>query len=264
MGKIVCIDAGHGGTDSGATWGEETEKEIALGFAHRLAGVLRRRGYRVQFTRDEDRSRSLPQRVATSNAAGADAFVSLHVNQNPARRAWGFQAIHMRGSERGRQLAAAIFSHMYPEGRPVGSWARVATDASEHVGYTRAAEAVVGSRPGGMTAAEALQRAGIAEPFRTLYVLRHTRAPAVLVELGFLSNVDDRVRMRAEWWLQHTAGAIADGLDEFLGGAQPAVLPDRPLDPSPVAAPAPAVRTSLPRDLGRRMAAAVSGFLSHL
>ncbi len=95
MSRIICIDPGHGGYDPGACANGVREKEITLQIGLQLRDLLRRAGFQVIMTRDSDVSpggyrqvdADLRERCRISNAAGADVFLSLHVNAGGGRGA---------------------------------------------------------------------------------------------------------------------------------------------------------------------------------
>lgn len=91
MAKRICIDAGHGGKDPGATNGNYQEKRAALGIALELGLLLFRGGYEVYFTRTNDTYVSLADRCKISNDAKADAFISLHLNSVSSGAASGVE-----------------------------------------------------------------------------------------------------------------------------------------------------------------------------
>jgi N-acetylmuramoyl-L-alanine amidase len=83
---IVVIDAGHGGKDTGASCcGNKKEKDVALSIALKLKKRLKRKGYRVYMTRDNDSFVKLPQRTKFANKKRADIFVSIHANAAPTK-----------------------------------------------------------------------------------------------------------------------------------------------------------------------------------
>ena len=96
--RIVVIDAGHGGIDSGTTGVDGLlEKNLVLDEALRLKKVLQRRGYTVHLTRDSDIYIPLRERVNIARGYQADLFISLHADSNPdARRQWCFGVYALR------------------------------------------------------------------------------------------------------------------------------------------------------------------------
>lgn len=185
---LVCIDAGHGGRDPGAVTGGVRESDLALEYAVSLATEIESRGGAVRLTRDADRTTTLAARANAANAAGAAVFVSLHLNAAERPNAHGFQVFHAAGSARGERLAGLI-------------WERVAAARTQWAGvYPDESPACGGRR---------------------LYVLRATKMPAVLLELGFLTNELDRAVLLDPAHRQAVCRAVADALDVFLGVTTP-------------------------------------------
>ncbi|MBE3519627.1 MAG: N-acetylmuramoyl-L-alanine amidase [Firmicutes bacterium] len=183
---LVCIDAGHGGSDPGAVGpGGELEKDVNLAVSRYIRVYVSRCGYQVLLTRDSDVELKLDQRVALANRAGAHVFISVHSNlavksgdggyvRDPAPR--GLETFYYHGSSTGKALAQRLADTMaVASGFPVR---RVA--------------------PSGF------------------YVVKYTAMPAVLVETGFLSNETDRSLLREPAFLDKLALGIALGVAEYL------------------------------------------------
>jgi N-acetylmuramoyl-L-alanine amidase len=180
---LVCIDPGHGGTDPGAVAGGVREADIALDYALAVGTQLERAGLAVLYTRTTHRTIDLAARTRAANEAGASVFVSLHCNASASPAAEGVQIFHCRGSARGEALARRVFDRIATVVPPERS-SGVFPDESPACGNRR------------------------------LYVLRATRMPAILIELGFLTNLTDRTRLldpEARDWL---AAAIAAELEK--------------------------------------------------
>lgn len=93
MGKIICIDAGHGGTDPGASGNGVIEKEVTLSTALKTGEALKKQGFNVIFTRNADKYVSLGQRCQTANNSAADLFISIHVNAAANEQASGTEVL---------------------------------------------------------------------------------------------------------------------------------------------------------------------------
>lgn len=175
--KRVCIDPGHGGHDPGAVGGGVKEKDIALSVAKQIGAYLEVWGYAVMLTREDDTFVSLSGRAAKANSWGADLFISVHCNSAGDESANGVEVYHHeRASE-------------------------AAQDAAELI-YTK------------LVAISDLRTRGIKEA--DFAVLRETKMPAVLVELGFVSNPGDLAKLTDSAWQDDAAKAIADGIAEAL------------------------------------------------
>ena len=95
----ICIDPGHGGDQPGAAYGGRLEKDAALQIALKLARKLKEIGYDVVLTRDDDAAVSLRKRCDISNAAGADVFLSIHMNASRSHEAHGAETWRWAKSE---------------------------------------------------------------------------------------------------------------------------------------------------------------------
>ena len=161
---LICLDPGHGGTDPGAVAGGVREADVALDYALAVGAELERAGLAVLYTRTTDRTLDLAARARAANDTGAAVFVSLHCNASANASAEGVQVFHCRGSARGEALARRVFDRIAAVESP-GRSAGVFPDESPACGHRR------------------------------LYVLRATRMPAILIELGFLTSPSDRARL---------------------------------------------------------------------
>lgn len=191
-GRVVVVDPGHGGIDPGCHLGDATEKEISLDVGLLLAAELRAQGGDVFVTRTQDvelspygrtqrtrHGRDLEARVLLAEAHGGHILVSLHVNAAKSERMGGGMVFYQPGSPESRLLAQSILAHL-----------REVT-------------------PGN-------QNASLPADF---YVLRHSKMPAVLVEMGFLTHRGDREILLSGDGRRRLAQAIARGIAEYLGGA---------------------------------------------
>lgn len=95
----ICVDPGHGGDQPGAVYGGRAEKDAALQIARKIARNLNALGYEVVMTRDDDAPVSLRNRCAVSNASGADAFISIHMNASRRPDAHGAETWQWHKSE---------------------------------------------------------------------------------------------------------------------------------------------------------------------
>ncbi|QFK72938.1 SH3 domain-containing protein [Pradoshia sp. D12] len=110
QGKVIVIDPGHGGSDTGAIGVKlkTKEKTINLSTANYLATILENAGATVIMTRSNDTFISLANRAAISNSKKADAFVSIHYNATPAASASGIETFYYQNSS----LASAIHGEL--------------------------------------------------------------------------------------------------------------------------------------------------------
>jgi N-acetylmuramoyl-L-alanine amidase len=117
-GAVVCIDPGHGGSDTGALENGVAEKDVNLDIALRARALLEAKGCRVVMTRESDQTVSLAQRCAIANGAHASLLVSIHNNSRPPD-VEGTTTYFCRGSDVGRRLAAFVQAEVVRRiGRP--------------------------------------------------------------------------------------------------------------------------------------------------
>ena len=171
--KIV-IDPGHGGSDYGAIRDAINEKDITLDVSHRVAAILKSKGYPVVMSRTDDEYLSLEERVDFAEEERPQIFVSIHVNSAVATDPNGLETHYYH--EHSKELAETIHSCLVKR---------------------------VNAKDRGLFKSK-------------FYVINHTTVPAVLVEMGFLSNPEERAELITESRKQKTAQAIAEGIIEYL------------------------------------------------
>jgi len=93
MGKLICVDAGHGGTDSGAVGNGIKEKDITLKAALKVGELLKKQGFNVIFTRVSDKFINLGERCRIANSNSADLFISVHINSASNVQARGTETL---------------------------------------------------------------------------------------------------------------------------------------------------------------------------
>ncbi|MFA6132882.1 MAG: N-acetylmuramoyl-L-alanine amidase [Phycisphaerae bacterium] len=177
-GGLVVIDAGHGGKDTGApSVAGGVEKTIVLDVARAVSERLAQSGVDVKMTREGDTFVELDERAAIANRARADLFVSIHADSAPRNRsANGFTVYVSRSPSRASEAAAAAIAR------------RMSAAGAEFRGKKEA-----GYR-----------------------VLVCNDRPAVLVELGFLTNGRDAANLSSGAYRDRLADAIADGIVDYL------------------------------------------------
>ncbi|MFN0062092.1 MAG: N-acetylmuramoyl-L-alanine amidase [Myxococcaceae bacterium] len=224
----VVVDPGHGGAQEGAV-GQQglLEKRLALSLAQRLKVALERRlGAHVSLTRTVDRELSLAERVRLANLAKPDVFVSLHANSMPTRklrnRAQGIETFFLSASASGLEAGAtADRENAESPHRGVPSstdiLAFILADlkrAEAHGDSSRLAYAVHKRLVEGTRAVDkGVQQA----PF---YVLMGVEAPAILVEVGFISHPEEGRRLGEAPYQQALADALAAGIEKFWADAE--------------------------------------------
>ncbi len=185
----IFVDPGHGGKDPGASGNGLQEKDIVLDLALRLASKLKGYDCHVKLSRDRDAYVSLGDRAKAANTWGASFFLSIHVNAFGESTPSGYEDFTYTSVGAATQsIRKAIHPHI----------AKVWTDA--------------GRMNRGMKTAN-------------FQVLRETAMPAMLVELGFISNPQDASLLRQDAFRDKLVNAMAIGIAEALnlkgGSAMP-------------------------------------------
>lgn len=190
-GKIILLDAGHGGPDGGAGTGETLEKDIALNITLKVRDYLQQQGALVVMTRETDtdladadtrgysrrKVEDLKNRLKMINEEDNDFFVSIHLNAIPSSRWSGaqtFYAPHFKENAR-----AAKF---------------IQEELRENLENTNRK----------------------AKPIGGVYILKHSKKPGVLVEVGFLSNPAEKAKLKREDYQEKVAASIYKGIIRYF------------------------------------------------
>ena len=173
--KVIVIDPGHGGLDTGASRGNVLEKDLTLDIALKVRECLRDMGMKnIIMTRSTDKTLTLDERVQIANNNNADIFVSVHINASVKTEINGIETHYY--SDNGYKVAKVVHKEL-------------------------------------MKNINATDRGLFKSKF---YVINHTEAPAVLLELGFISNEQERSSLKSDKRQMGSAQAIADGIVNYL------------------------------------------------
>lgn len=185
--KIITLDPGHGGSDTGAIGPSGyTEKEATLAISKEVANILKAAGAKVVMTRTTDTDVFAPNasardelqaRVDIGNKAKSDIFVSIHCNAFASPSANGTQTFYYGRSYQGQLLANAIQQEMINE--------------------------------------NGLYNRGISTC--NFYVVKNSAMPAVLIETAFITNYNEEGLLKDPQWQKQLAKAIAKGIDQYFG-----------------------------------------------
>ena len=217
--RTIVVDAGHGGDEDGARGpGGTLEKNVTLSVARRLKAALEARlGVRVILTRDADTTVGLDERAALANNNKADLFVSVHANASVRPGISGAQVFYLSLDDYGDEAQRA--AHGERDSLPVfGGGARdievilwemaQARYIEESAAFAQATETALRERVPMST--RAIQQA----PFR---VLLGANMPAILVEMGFLSNPDQEKALTSETFQTSIVQGLVDGIVRYKG-----------------------------------------------
>lgn len=219
--RTVVLDPGHGGEETGAIGPKgSAEKDLTLTIARRLRDALSEQlGVRVLLTREEDVSRGLDERAALANQVQADLFLSLHLNSTVRGQARGVETyiLSLQASDRRASDAAAIENYSgnlaSSEGDPLPSDLRALLwdlAQSQHLAQSQRLALLLQEE----LARELGQpdRGVKQAPFR---VLMGAAMPAVLVELGFLSNPEEEQLLLDPAYQERLVGATVRAIQRF-------------------------------------------------
>lgn len=214
----IVIDPGHGGKDTGAVSATGlTERDLTMAVARRLAAELRARGHAVRLTRDDGEGRALIDRTAIANRLEARVFVSLHANASSFSSVKGSETYYMSLDDRASDAAAAALAELEntagssPDGR--SDLDLILWDLAQASVLNDSAELAVAVQSRLNELLEIRDRGVKQAPF---VVLTGATMPAILVEVGFLSNPAEASRLASPEHQQALAGAIAAGIEAFL------------------------------------------------
>ncbi|MGE5894627.1 MAG: N-acetylmuramoyl-L-alanine amidase [bacterium] len=227
--KVVVIDPGHGGHDPGAIGRRGLkEKEVTLDAALKLKEILESRyGVQVYLTRETDRFLELSERTDYANSRRADLFISLHVNASPNRKTRGIETwfLNNPSNEYDQRVAArenAISEEKMKQSQTeLGLILTSLNRELKREESIRLARYIQSSLVKNMTIQykNSIDDHGIKYSF--FYVLLGAEMPAVLIETGFITNLDDELLLRKSTYRKDLAQAIAKAIHSYLS-----TLPD--------------------------------------
>ena len=193
LNKVVYLDAGHGGNDPGASYFGISEKSLTLAIQSRVKAKLEAEGYQVVTTRTSDTYVDLTDRSRAANASESDIIVSIHINASGSSAAQGIETYYYQPYAE------------YPS--------RI--NATYHANPTRLSmsDNLANAVQSSLINATGAQNQGVKR--QTFAVLRETTAPAVLLELGFLSNPQEAARLNTSVYQETLANAIVAGIKSY-------------------------------------------------
>ncbi len=176
--KVIIIDAGHGGTDTGSVKKGIKEKDINLKIAIKLQKILEKKGYKVVMTRSDDIAISLRYRAKLANQAKGDLFISIHQNSFKDSSVHGIEVFyHSQKETPDEELANYLQEALIQE-----------TGAKDR--YTRSAT--------------------------NLVVIRESKMPACLIESAYISNEHERQLITTDDYQNKVVQGIVKGVENFL------------------------------------------------
>lgn len=185
LGKIIVLDAGHGGNDSGAKNGKIVEKELNLLLVKKLEKELISRGATVYLTREEDndlsartseRKRSdLYNRAKYINTIKPNMYISIHLNATTSSSWKGLQVFYNKNNEENKVIAETITNNL-----------------KNNINNIREVKKE-----------------------NKYYMYKYIKYPGVLIEAGFISNPDENYLLRQEEYQNKLITLIADAIEKY-------------------------------------------------
>ena len=187
--KIIYIDPGHGGNDPGAMYKDVLEKDINLEISKLLKNELTKKGATVYLTRNGDYDLSVPNTINNKrsdlsrrgnviNKSNCDLFLSIHLNAESSSSWHGAQVFYNCKLKENEEIAK-IFQNLFKE--------KLNSDRN----YKKD---------------------------NTLYLQNRITRPGVLLELGFLSNPNERYLLQTDNYQKKIVNVIIEGVELYLNG----------------------------------------------
>ncbi len=217
--KTIVIDPGHGGKDPGAIgYGRYKEKDVVLAISKYVRDYLKMRGYKVYMTRANNRFIKLRHRTRYANKKKADLFVSIHANASKHKKAKGIETYFLSPSRSSRAKRVAAMENkadiddmnyyakqsflMFMNNHKIVASNKLAIDLQQGVLH-ELRKHYKGVVDGGV-------REG---PF---WVLVGAQMPAVLIEVGFITNKEEAKRLVNKTYQKRFAKGIAEGIERYF------------------------------------------------
>lgn len=215
----VLLDAGHGGSDPGTGHNGILERRVTLDLVKRVGSRLTAKGFRVRYTRYDNRDVSLDRRADMVRSAHADLFVSIHVNAHRTKAMHGLETYHLdfgrvSPTERRRAVENALRGRSASVRQKVSPQKLFVVQKRETRRLARTVHRALLSslkqkkftvRDGGIKSAP-------------LYVLRRCGVPGILVEVGYCTNKKEAQRLARRDYRAALARGLADGIARYAYG----------------------------------------------
>lgn len=186
LGKVIYLDPGHGGRDSGAVYKNIYEKDINLIMTKKIEKILVSKGATVYLTREKDidlstttknKKRSdLTNRAKLINNSNANIYISIHLNYINSSIWQGLQIFYTNKNKENKTIATSITNYLKETSKNI-------REPKEENSY---------------------------------YMYKQITKPGILIELGFLSNPNDRYRLTTESYQDKFAQNISDAIENYF------------------------------------------------
>ncbi len=216
--KTIVIDPGHGGKDPGAVSQTRQEKQIVLSLSKMLHDILVKKGYNVRLTRKTDVFLPLRERTQFATNQKADLFISIHTNASTAREASGIETYYLAlaSDESARITAMRENAGAEYNMKELDALVGRILKESKSTESRRLAQLIQAQ----LTSGKQVKNRGVKHaPF---VVLIGTKVPAVLVEVGFISNPQEGKKLTTKAYQRQLATSIAKGIEQYIKNLPPA------------------------------------------
>ena len=210
--KTIVIDPGHGGKDPGAVSQARQEKQIVLSLSKTLRDLLIKKGYHVRLTRETDVFLPLRKRTQFATNHKADLFISIHTNASLSAKAAGIETYYLALASDESARITAMRENVGAEYNMKELDALVGRIPKERKSAEsrRLAELIQAQ----LTSGKQVKNRGV--KYAPFVVLIGTKVPAVLVEVGFISNPTEGKRLTTKAYQRQLATAIAEGIEQYI------------------------------------------------
>ncbi len=210
--KTIVIDPGHGGKDPGAVSQARQEKQIVLSLSKMLRDLLIKKGYNVRMTRETDVHIPIRKRTQFATDQKADLFVSIHANGSTARSAAGIETYYLALASDESARITAMRENAGAEYNMTELDALVGRilKESKSTESRRLAQLIQTQ----LTSGKRVKNRGVKHA--PMVILIGTKVPAVLVEVGFISNPTEGQRLTTKAYQRQLAASIAKGIEQYI------------------------------------------------
>jgi N-acetylmuramoyl-L-alanine amidase len=210
--KTIVFDPGHGGYDMGVKGSDGTlEKTVTLTLARMIEEVLEKK-YAVRLSRMDDYDVDITERTAVANHLKADLFISIHTGGSSARKISGISVFCFS-----KKWDPVLNPETGPIEPPEGGDASVPWDQIQY--RHKAASSILAKRIG-KRLADRVEFSEVRIQGAPILVLEGADMPAVLIEIGYLTNPADEKKLMDKSILHNVAQAVGNGIDDFFTNQQ--------------------------------------------
>ena len=216
--KTIVIDPGHGGKDPGAVSQTRQEKQIVLSLSKTLRDILVKKGYNVRLTRETDVHIPIRKRTQFATDQKADLFISIHANASTARSAAGIETYYLSlaSDESARITAMRENAGAEYNMKELDALVGRILKESKSVESRRLAEFIQAQ----LTSGKQVKNRGVKRA--PMVILIDAKVPAVLVEVGFISNPQEGKKLTTKAYQRQLATSIAKGIEQYIKNLPPA------------------------------------------